>query len=85
MDGRALEVPFLDIPQRGVKVRTPFIRPGDEVLVVLKETERRKAVVLWTQAGMAGLNFIKPLSFEELALWVISQQPMGAPNLSAVG
>lgn len=71
--GRTLAIKVQDISQRGIKASASFIRPGDEVRVRLEGLER-KAVVRWTQGGTAGLNFIRPLSFEELAHWVIHQQ-----------
>ena len=70
---RTLAIQVQDISQRGIKAAASFIRPGDEVQVRLKGLER-KAIVRWTQGGAAGLNFIRPLSFEELAHWVIRQQ-----------
>ena len=70
---RTLAIQLQDISQRGIKAAASFIRPGDEVQVSLKGLHR-KAVVRWTQGGTAGLNFVHPLSFEELAHWVIRQQ-----------
>jgi hypothetical protein len=70
---RSLPFALQDISQRGVKAATSFVRPGDEVWVRLEGLER-KAVVRWTQDGIAGMNFLRPLSFEELAHWVIGQQ-----------
>lgn len=72
-DDRPLTIEVQDISQRGIKAVASFIVPGDEVWVRLKGLER-KAVVRWTQGRTAGLNFIRPLSFEELAHWVIRQQ-----------
>ena len=71
---RSLAIEVQDVSQRGIKARASFIRPGDEVYVEIDGLERRKAVVRWTQSGIAGLNFIRPLSFEELARWVVEQQ-----------
>ena len=76
---RTLAIQLQDISQRGIKAAASFIRPGDEVRVRLEGLDR-KAVVRWTQGGIAGLNFVRPLSFEELAHWVIRQQ---AGNRSA--
>lgn len=74
---RTLAIKLQDISQRGIKASASFIRPGDEVQVRL-EGLHRKAIVRWTQGGIAGLNFVRPLSFEELAHWVIRQQSGGS-------
>lgn len=74
---RTLAIQLQDISQRGIKAAASFIRPGDEVQVSLKGLHRM-AVVRWTQGGTAGLNFVRPLSFVELAHWVIRQQ-LGYP------
>ena len=78
---RTLAVQLQDISQRGIKAAASFIRPGDEVQVSLVGLHR-KAIVRWTQGGTAGLNFVRPLSFEELAHWVIRQQS-GNPLLAS--
>lgn len=83
VDGRTLRVEVLDISQSGLKVRADFIRPSDEVLALLNGMGRRKAIVRWTHAGAAGVNFIQPLSFKELAQWVISQQSGENPTASS--
>jgi hypothetical protein len=70
---RALPFALRDISQRGIKAVASFVKPGDEVWVRL-EGLQRKAVVRWTQDGIAGMNFLRPLSFEELAHWVIRRQ-----------
>ena len=70
---RTLEVEVQDISQRGIKATASFIKAGDEVQVMLGGL-KRIAAVRWTQGGTAGLNFIVPLSFEELAYWVIERQ-----------
>lgn len=74
IESRRLAMRVLDISQRGLKVRTSFVRPGDEVLVRLDGLDERKAIVRWTQPGLAGLAFVRPLSFDELARWVVEQQ-----------
>ena len=69
-----------DISQRGLKVLASFAQPGEELTVRLQGLEQRKAVVRWSQGGTAGLNFIRPLSFDELAMWVVQRQLPGASN-----
>jgi hypothetical protein len=76
---RTLAIEVQDISQRGLKVRVSDVRPGDEILVCLKGLEPRKAVVRWTQLGIAGINFVRSLSFEQLAKWVIWHQTRMSP------
>lgn len=75
---RALDFTLKDISQRGIKARTPFIHPGHQVEVDLPGIERRKAIVRWSQDGFSGLNFLRPLPFEELAQWVIERNADGS-------
>ncbi len=71
--GRTLDIDVQDISQRGIKVRASYVRIGDEVTVRLAGLEPRKAVVRWTRLGSAGLAFLRPLAFEELAAWVVAR------------
>ena len=73
-DGRSIAMRLRDISQRGIKVEVALIKPEDEVIVHLEGLEPHKALVRWTQRGLAGLNFVRPISFEQLATWVIGQQ-----------
>jgi PilZ domain len=63
-----------NISQRGLKISNLGLSPADEVFVALDGLETRKAVVRWTNDGMAGLNFVRPLEFDKLAGWVIAFQ-----------
>jgi hypothetical protein len=63
-----------DISQRGLRVRAPFMQPNQEVGIQIDGLESRRAIVRWAQAGTAGLNFFRPLSFEQLAQWAVQQQ-----------
>ena len=82
-----------DISQRGIKVSTYSLHTGEEPMVRLAGLDPRKAAVRWTYNGMAGLNFIRPLSFDQLARWVIQQQltnehavvPLAEASLSESG
>ncbi len=74
IEGRTHRADVQDISQRGLKVLSSYVRPGEELTVVLEGLEKRKAIVRWSQAGMAGLNFLRPLSFCELAQWVVERQ-----------
>jgi hypothetical protein len=74
IDGHIIKLRLQDISQKGLKAIIPSLRPGDEVTVHLPQMDPRKAVVRWTQSEVAGLNFLRPIGFEELARWVIGQQ-----------
>ena len=77
---RTLAIDVRDISQRGIKARTSYVRTGDEVTVRLEGLEPRKAVVQWTGPGSAGLVFLRPFGFEELAAWVVSRhRSKGSP------
>ena len=78
VDGRPVYAELQDISQKGLKVRTSYLRPSDEVTILLDGMEPKKAVVRWTQPGVAGLNFINPLPFDQLGEWVIQLQQHAA-------
>ncbi len=82
LNGRTVPVEVQDISQKGLKVRTAFLRSGDEVTVLLDGLDPKKAVVRWTDPQLAGLNFIQPLAFDQLSEWVIRQHE-SAVHLSA--
>lgn len=69
-----IKLRVLDISQRGIKAMLPSAAPGDEVLVRLPGMEPRRAVVRWSKGDIAGLNFVRPIAFEELARWAIYSQ-----------
>lgn len=73
-NGRIVPVETSDISQKGVKLRSTYLQSGDEVSVDLKGLEVRKAVVKWARSGIAGLNFLRPLPFDQLGVWAIEQQ-----------
>ncbi|HSQ94506.1 MAG TPA: PilZ domain-containing protein [Croceibacterium sp.] len=73
-NGRTAMVQLLDISQHGIKACASFLEPGDELDVKLDGLERRKAVVIWIKSQLAGLKFVRPLGFEDLACWVACQQ-----------
>lgn len=80
---RTLAIELHDISQRGIKACASYVRPGDEVQVRLPGLEPRKAVVRWTQPKLAGLNFLRPFAFEELAQWVVKQQSRNSGSSSS--
>lgn len=69
---RPIPIEVQNISQKGIRVGATFLEPGEEVEVRLSGMPSRKAVVRWTQHGTAGLNFISPIPFAELAEWVIA-------------
>jgi hypothetical protein len=83
VDDRSLHVEVLDISQRGAKVTASILDAGDEVILVLRGLGPRKAIVCWTQSGMAGLKFQTMLDFELLAGWVIERQQQMAGEQEA--
>lgn len=74
IEKRVVPVTVQDISQRGLKVAGSSVCLGDEVIVRLEGLEPHKAIVRWVQGGAAGLNFIMPLGFGQLAEWVIGLQ-----------
>lgn len=75
---KSVTVNVQDISQRGVKVATSILSPGEEVTIRLPDMKQKKAIVRWVQEGTCGLNFLVPLGFEELARWVIERQSLAA-------
>jgi len=77
---RTLAIQAQDISQRGIRALASYLQPGDEALVRLEGLEPRKSVVRWTQFGTAGIKFHNPLSFAQLAKWVIWNQRKSLPD-----
>src|SRR4051812_16198674 len=75
IEGQSVAFELQDISQKGLKVTAEArLRVSEELITRLPGMEQRKAIVRWSQAGAAGLNFLRPLSFDELAQWVVEQQ-----------
>lgn len=74
IDDRTLPITVLDVSQSGLKAIAQFLRPGEELTVQVEGLSPRRAVVRWVQNGTAGLNFMRPLKFDELADWAIAIQ-----------
>jgi hypothetical protein len=74
IDGRRLPIKLIDISQRGAKVAAGFVKPGETVVLRLEGLDPHRAEVRWTQTGLAGLHFLRPIAFEDLARWVIERQ-----------
>jgi len=71
VEGRVIPIEVQNISQKGLSVRAQFLEPGEEVEVRLGGMRGRKATVRWTRRGLAGLSFITPIPFTELAQWAI--------------
>lgn len=63
-----------DVSQRGLKLTVSGVRNGDELAIRLPHHSLKKAIVRWTQDGTAGLNFIAPMKYNELAEWAMRVQ-----------
>jgi len=74
----SVAVEAINISQGGVKVNAECLCPEDEVNVRLDGLGARRAIVRWVQAGCAGLNFVQPLAFDELATWAVRRQASAA-------
>lgn len=72
--GRIVPVELVDISQKGVKLRSPFLGQGDEVVLNIDGLEPRKAITKWADGGLAGLNFLRPLDFARLGEWAVRAQ-----------
>lgn len=73
-EGRDLLGSVSDISQRGLKVNVTRVKVGDEMDVYLPHHPVKKAIVRWTDDGAAGLNFVAPMKYNELAEWAILVQ-----------
>lgn len=73
-EGRTVPVEVIDISQKGVKLRSPYLNEGDEAVVKIDGLEPRKGIVKWARDGSAGLNFIRPLDFDQLGAWAVRTQ-----------
>lgn len=75
LGGEVHGMDLVNISQRGLGVKAfCYLAPDQEVEVRLKGLEPHKAIVRWTQFDLAGINFIRPLGFAELAEWIIRLQ-----------
>lgn len=58
----------------GLKVALTGVNAGEEIGISLPFHEPKKAIVRWTQDGSAGLNFVVPMKYNELAEWGVRVQ-----------
>ena len=82
VNGRSAIIEVRDISQRGVQIAASFLQPGDQVELHVDGLERRQAVVQWIHTGIAGLSFVTPLAFDELAHWAAEQNAFELPAAS---
>lgn len=74
IEDRPIPIAVQDISQKGLKVRSNALKTGDEGTVYLPGMDARNATVRWTHSGMAGLNFFRPIPYDQLGEWVVRQQ-----------
>jgi len=82
-DNRTIPIEVQNISQKGLQIRAQFLQASEEIEVRLSGMPKRKAVVRWTQRGIAGLNFLSPIPFVELAEWVIVTNATGSDAAEA--
>jgi len=68
--GAAQPVLVHDISQGGVKIEGANLAPGDHVVIALPDMAAVAGTVRWVSKGMAGIAFVKPLGYPELASWL---------------
>lgn len=65
----------LNVSTKGLKIRSSTFRIGEKLSVAIAGMPRKKAVVRWTGEGETGLEFLIPLTYDELQSWTIQRQP----------
>lgn len=68
--GAAQPVLVHDISQGGVKIEGANLASGDHVVISLPNMAAVAATVRWISKGMAGIAFVRPLGYPELAHWL---------------
>ncbi|UZK64884.1 PilZ domain-containing protein [Sphingomonas sp. M1-B02] len=68
-DGMSHRVMLLDISQGGARIDADFLHAGDEIVLNVPRLAQRRATVRWTRDGHAGIGFLAPIGFDQLAKW----------------
>lgn len=63
-----------NVSTKGLKIRSPAFRVGEKLSVAIAGMPKKKAVVRWTGEGETGLEFLIPLTYDELHSWTIGRQ-----------
>lgn len=63
-----------NVSARGLKIRSSAFKVGQKLSVAVTGMPSKKAVVRWTGDGETGLEFLKPLTYDELQSWTVQHQ-----------
>jgi hypothetical protein len=63
-----------NVSTKGVKIKSSAFRIGQKLSVVIAGMPRKKAVVRWTGEGESGLEFLIPLTYDDLQSWTVEHQ-----------
>lgn len=67
-------VDIRDLSQGGIKVELDEeLKVGEDAVITVDGMHPVKGIVRWSQGGMAGLSFIRPIPFDELIRWLDGQ------------
>lgn len=74
-DGRRHGGRLVNLSQGGARLELDFEPEQGQLLVLaVPGLPERKGGVRWVREGAIGLSFVEPLAFEELGLWLVTQQ-----------
>lgn len=68
----------LNVSTKGLKISSSAFKVGEKILVEITGMNQKKAIVRWTGEGETGLEFLMPLTYNELQLWTM-QRHFGTP------
>lgn len=63
-----------NLSTKGLKIRSSAFKVGQKLSVALTQMPPKKAVVRWTGEGETGLEFLIPLTYDDLHSWTIGRQ-----------
>jgi hypothetical protein len=55
-------------------MRSSAFKVGEKLSVEIEGMPRKKAIVRWTGEGETGLEFLIPLTYDELQSWTVGRQ-----------
>jgi len=64
----------LNVSTKGFRIRSSAFKVGQKLSVEITGMPSKKAVVRWTGEEEAGLEFLIPLTYDELETWAIQRQ-----------
>ncbi len=65
----------LNVSTKGFRIRSSAFKVGQKLSVQITGMPSKKAVVRWTAEDEAGLEFLIPLTYDELETWNIQRHP----------